>query len=86
MAKIIIKLGDITCEDTEAIVNAANESLLGGGFEEAELLRSAYKNSFLSAKEENLKTIAIPAISTGVYGYLAVYQRLEKERQQAGYL
>lgn len=123
MGKIIIKLGDITKEDVEAIVNAADTRLLGGGGVdgaihraagpsvleeckriggcrtgeavitnagklkakkiihtpgpvwhggdkgESELLRNSYKNSFRLARENNLKTIAFPAISAGIYGY-----------------
>ncbi|NPA58705.1 MAG: O-acetyl-ADP-ribose deacetylase [Aquificae bacterium] len=30
-AKLILKIGDITEEDTEAVVNAANSTLMGGG-------------------------------------------------------
>ena len=36
---------------------------------EEKLLYNAYYNSLKLAKEYNLKTIAFPAISTGVYNY-----------------
>ena len=115
--------GDITKQATEAIVNAANSSLMGGGGVdgaihraggpsimaecrkiggcptgqavittggnlkakqvihtvgpvyqggtkgEAELLRSAYLSSLKLAAAKGLKSIAFPAISTGVYSY-----------------
>ena len=41
----------------------------GGGHGEPELLAACYKNSLRLAAEYHLKTIAFPAISTGVYGY-----------------
>lgn len=120
---ITVKQGDITKEDVDVIVNAANTRLLGGGgvdgaihraagpsvLEECRkiggcktgeavitnagrlkarkiihtpgpvwhggqrgepaLLKNCYENSFLLAKKECLKTIAFPAISTGVYRY-----------------
>ena len=120
---IVIRQGDITREDVDVIVNAANTGLRGGGGvdgavhraagpsvmeecrkighcstgdavmtnagklkarkiihtvgpvwsggkrRESELLRSAYRNSFELAKGNGLRTVAFPAISTGVYGY-----------------
>lgn len=41
----------------------------GGSQGEAALLRACYQNSFLLARENALRSIAFPAISTGVYGF-----------------
>ncbi len=127
--RIKVLSGDITAMRVEAIVNAANSSLLGGGgvdgaihraggaeileacrairretcprglptgqavhttagklparyvihtvgpvwkdghSGEPELLSAAYRNSLELAARLELKTLAFPAISTGVYGY-----------------
>jgi len=127
--KIVLLQGNLITQNVDAIVNAANESLLGGGgidgqvhraagsklYEEckklggcetgnakitngynltakyvihavgpiypddpqdvkgqkeaARLLESVYQNILRVAKENGLKSIAIPAISTGIFGY-----------------
>ena len=41
----------------------------GGERGEARLLENAYRNSFLLALKNNVRSIAFPAISTGVYAY-----------------
>ncbi|MHB1379106.1 MAG: O-acetyl-ADP-ribose deacetylase [Desulfurivibrionaceae bacterium] len=41
----------------------------GGSQGEPELLARCYRSGFSLAREYGLKTIAFPAISTGVYGY-----------------
>jgi len=42
---------------------------MGAQKKEPQLLESAYRSSFELAKENKLKSIAFPAISTGVYAY-----------------
>ncbi|XP_042094272.1 ADP-ribose glycohydrolase MACROD1 isoform X5 [Ovis aries] len=83
--KISLFRGDITKLEVDAIVNAANSSLLGGGGDvihtvgpiahgepsasQAAELRSCYLSSLDLLLEHRLRSAAFPCISTGVFGY-----------------
>ena len=41
----------------------------GGDDDEDELLANCYRNSLALARQHSLRTIAFPAISTGIYGF-----------------
>jgi len=41
----------------------------GGAHEEDRLLAACYRNCLLLAQQKNIRSIAFPAISTGVYGF-----------------
>src|SRR5207237_9629442 len=66
--RIRLTRGDITELPVDAIVNAANPTLLGGGGED-ETLASCYRTALTLAAERRLATMAFPAISCGVYGF-----------------
>jgi len=78
--KISLIQGDITRQETDAIVNAANPSLMGGGGVDGAIHRAGGRaileqckeivsKSLKLATEHNLASISFPSISTGAYGY-----------------
>jgi O-acetyl-ADP-ribose deacetylase (regulator of RNase III) len=51
------------------VIHAVGPIWRGGGAGEAELLASAYRAVLRLATERRLRSLAFPAISTGIYGY-----------------
>ena len=51
------------------VIHAVGPVWQGGAAGEDALLASAYRNSLAVAEEHGVRTIAFPAISTGIYGY-----------------
>ena len=51
------------------VIHAVGPVWQGGGKGEAELLASCYRRALELAAENGCRTVAFPAISTGIYGY-----------------
>jgi O-acetyl-ADP-ribose deacetylase (regulator of RNase III) len=63
---VITGAGNLPCKK---VIHTVGPIWRGGRKKEAEFLASCYRKSLLLARDEGLKTIAFPNISTGVYGY-----------------
>jgi O-acetyl-ADP-ribose deacetylase (regulator of RNase III) len=63
---VITGAGNLPCKK---VIHTVGPVWYGGKQGEPELLASCYRNSLYLAKDEGLKTIAFPNISTGIYGY-----------------
>jgi len=53
----------------KSIIHTVGPIYDGGGYDEANLLASCYRESLRLAVNAGLRTIAFPCISTGVFGY-----------------
>ena len=51
------------------VIHAVGPVWQGGGSREPELLAAAYRSAMQLAADHGLRSIAFPAISTGIYGY-----------------
>jgi O-acetyl-ADP-ribose deacetylase (regulator of RNase III) len=65
--EISVVRGDICTVTVDAVVTAGNRSLVGGSG--VKVLAAAYRASLARADEVGARSVAFPAISTGVYGY-----------------
>lgn len=62
----ITKAYNLSCKH---IIHTVGPVWTGGSHNENELLADCYKNSLKLAVENNLRTIAFPSISTGIYSF-----------------
>ena len=51
------------------VIHAVGPVWQGGGSREPDLLASAYRSAMQLASDQGLRSIAFPAISTGIFGY-----------------
>jgi O-acetyl-ADP-ribose deacetylase (regulator of RNase III) len=51
------------------VIHAVGAIWYGGGSGEAAILASAYRSSLALARAHGVRSIAFPALSTGIYGY-----------------
>lgn len=63
---VITSAGNMTAK---YVIHTVGPVWYGGNKNEPELLKNAYFNSLVLGAEYDLKSIAFPSISTGVYGY-----------------
>jgi O-acetyl-ADP-ribose deacetylase (regulator of RNase III) len=63
---VVTGAGKLPCKK---VIHTVGPIWRGGGQGEAELLASCYRTSLLLARDNGLKTVAFPNISTGVYAY-----------------
>jgi O-acetyl-ADP-ribose deacetylase (regulator of RNase III) len=63
---VVSDAGDLP---TRIVIHAVGPIWRGGGAGEPQLLASAYRTSLDLAADEGCRTVALPSISTGIYGY-----------------
>ncbi len=51
------------------VIHTVGPRWRGGGHDEDRLLAACYRNSLALAVENGIRTVAFPAISTGIYGF-----------------
>lgn len=68
------------------VIHAVGPVWRGGAKGESKLLASCYLFSFRLAQEHQLKSIAFPAISCGIYGYPAAQAAMIAVKETANFL
>jgi O-acetyl-ADP-ribose deacetylase (regulator of RNase III) len=63
---VITPAGNLPCKH---VIHTVGPVWKGGSANERQVLADAYRNSLVLAGDTGLKTVAFPAISTGIYGF-----------------